>query len=96
MVKKNLILLTIAVGIIIFTLVYQYQAPFEGTDVLAQAAILEISTSYEPWFKPITKPPSAEVESLVFSLQAALGAGILGVIFGRMTQRDPESEHQAK
>jgi cobalt/nickel transport protein len=29
------------------------------------------------------KPPSDEVESLLFSLQAALGAGFLGYVIGR-------------
>ena len=37
---------------------------------------------YEPWFDPIWEPPSGEIESLFFSLQAALGAIVIGYFFG--------------
>jgi cobalt/nickel transport protein len=37
---------------------------------------------YQPWFEPLWTPPSKEIESLLFSLQAALGAGLLGYYFG--------------
>ena len=37
---------------------------------------------YQPWFEPLWTPPSKEIESLLFSLQAALGAGLLGYYVG--------------
>ncbi len=45
------------------------------------AEIIEES-GYEPWFDPIWEPPSGEIESLFFSLQAAIGAIIIGYFFG--------------
>lgn len=46
------------------------------------AAELIEETGYEPWFDPVWEPPSGEIESLFFSLQAALGAVVIGYFFG--------------
>ena len=51
-----------------------------GADGTA-AEIIEAS-GYEPWFTPIWEPPSGEIESLFFSLHAAIGAIIIGYFFG--------------
>ena len=51
---------------------------FEGADGLAEEAILEIADDYEPWAEPWFEPPSGEIESLLFGLQAAIGAGFIG------------------
>jgi cobalt/nickel transport protein len=56
---------------------------FKGSDDLGTDAITASRPGYKPWFEPIWKPPSDEVESLLFSLQAALGAGFLGYVIGR-------------
>lgn len=53
---------------------------WSGADDAAAAAIS--SSDYEPWFSPLWEPPSKEIESLLFSLQAAIGAGIIGYIAG--------------
>lgn len=39
-------------------------------------------TTYTLWFASLWEPPSGEIESLVFCLQAAIGAIIIGYIFG--------------
>ena len=36
----------------------------------------------EPWFQPFWEPPGGGTESLLFALQAALGAGFIGYYFG--------------
>jgi cobalt/nickel transport protein len=51
-----------------------------GTDDGA-SRIIE-STGYEPWASPIWEPPSGEIESLLFSVQAAIGALVIGYFFG--------------
>ncbi len=56
---------------------------FKGSDDLGTDAINEARPGYQPWFQPVWKPPSDEVQSLLFSLQAALGAGFLGYVIGR-------------
>ncbi|MDQ7790950.1 MAG: energy-coupling factor ABC transporter substrate-binding protein [Clostridia bacterium] len=56
---------------------------FVGVDNQAKELIAEIRPDYEPWAEPIWAPPSGEVESLLFALQSALGAGFIGYYFGR-------------
>jgi len=38
--------------------------------------------SYHPWFNSVWTPPSPEIESLLFALQAAFGALIIGYFLG--------------
>ncbi|MET9608051.1 energy-coupling factor ABC transporter substrate-binding protein [Streptomyces sp. NPDC006512] len=58
------------------------EEPFAGADAQAEAAITELKPDYEPWFSPLYEPPSGEIESALFALQAALGAGVLAYYFG--------------
>ncbi|MEU6206206.1 energy-coupling factor ABC transporter substrate-binding protein [Micromonospora musae] len=73
------------------------EEPFAGADALAEQAIVDDHPDYEPWFSPIYEPPSGEVESALFALQAALGAGFLGYYFGvartRRRYRTAEQPH---
>jgi len=55
---------------------------FGGADGMAEETIAEVAPDYEPWFSNIWEPPGGETESLLFALQAALGAGFLGYYFG--------------
>ena len=55
---------------------------FGGTDNQAQAAIGQIAPHYERWFEPLLEPASGQIESLLFALQAAIGAGIIGYWLG--------------
>ena len=57
--------------------------PFAGADAKAEALITKINPGYKAWCSPLFEPPSGEIESLLFSLQAALGAGLIGFYFGR-------------
>lgn len=65
-----------------------------GADAAASSKIGEISSSYEPWFSPLWEPPSGEIETLLFSLQAAIGAGIIGYIAGLYTGRKEKKRAQ--
>lgn len=53
-----------------------------GADGEAGDMIIVINPDYEPWFESIWEPPSGEIESMLFSLQAAIGALIIGLFFG--------------
>ncbi len=56
---------------------------FGGADDAAGDAINESQGGkYEPWASSIWEPPSGEIESLLFALQAAIGAIIIGYFFG--------------
>ena len=74
--------LTIAVLPLILPLPGGLAEPFAGADAQAQAAITAANPDYQPWFTPLWEPPSGEIESLLFALQAALGAGLLGYYLG--------------
>jgi cobalt/nickel transport protein len=67
---------------------------FGGADGLAVERIEADHPGYEPWFTPLFQP-AAETASTLFALQAAIGAGFLGYLFGalhtrrRLTRDDP-------
>ncbi len=77
-------LVAAVVAVFILSLWFAQGAEFEGTDALA-TELLE-SDGAEPWFEPMFEP-SGEVESGLFALQAALGAGVLGYVAGRLHER---------
>ncbi|GAA2460570.1 energy-coupling factor ABC transporter substrate-binding protein [Streptomyces glaucus] len=73
------------------------EQPFAGADAEAETAVTEIRPDYEPWFSPLYEPPSGEVESALFALQAALGAGVLAYYFGlRRGRRQGEARALAR
>ena len=83
---KNTILAVILVPIIAVPLLFMGGHEF-GSDDQASDAISELDESYEPWFEPFWEPPSGEIESLFFCLQAGVGAGIVGFVLGRVTAK---------
>lgn len=84
---RNLLLLAGVALLVIGPLVMHQPQPgveiFTGSDDQATAAIAQNAPGYQPWFAPFWTPPSKEIESLIFALQAALGTGILGYYLGR-------------
>ena len=60
---------------------------FAGADGAAEEIVQELDPDYEPIAQPILEPPGGETESLLFCLQAALGAGVLGFGFGWLAAR---------
>ena len=80
--KANWLLLLLTVALIIIPLVINSGAEYGGADGEAESLITEIHPTYEPWFTSFYEPPSGEIESLLFSTQAALGAGVIGYYLG--------------
>ena len=80
--KKPVILLLLAVIIVAFPLaIYNgKEGYFTGSDDQGSQAIE--ATGYHPWFSSIWEPPSSEIESLLFAVQAAIGALIIGYVLG--------------
>nr|WP_281375691.1 energy-coupling factor ABC transporter substrate-binding protein [Gellertiella hungarica] len=100
--KQNLILIAAVAGLAVAPLFIHRdgKAEFSGSDGQAEALITEIRPDYQPWFSPLWEPPSGEIESLLFALQAAVGAGLIGFYFGRRsatpkTPRSPSAENRA-
>ncbi len=81
-ITKNLVLFSAVTILIVSPLLFLKDAEFGGADGQAEEIITEINPNYEPWFSPLIEPASGEIESLLFSLQAAIGAGIIGYFFG--------------
>ena len=79
--KIHYIILTVvmvalfAAPLIIFPL-----GEYGGADSAAEDVITD--QGYKPWFHPLWEPPSGEIETLLFSLQAAIGAVIIGYFVG--------------
>ena len=86
--QKNLILILLVIALAAVPLWLLPNAEFGGADGQAEEAITELNPDYEPWFEPILEPASGEVESLLFALQAAIGAGVVGFVLGRLTKSD--------
>ncbi len=85
--KKNLILGITTVAIAAAPLAIWGGHEFGGADGEASDVVAEIDSSYEPWAESLWEPPSGEIESLLFCVQAAIGAGVVGFAIGRLTSK---------
>ncbi len=92
MIRRNLNLLGAIIVIAAMPLMIRTDGAFKGTDERGTEAITALAPDYQPWIKPLWTPPSNEVQSLLFSLQAALGAGILGYYVGFCCGRQSRRE----
>lgn len=78
----NIALVTVAVIIAVVPLVIVKGSEFAGADGLAENVVEESSPGYKPWIESFWAPPGGETESLLFALQAAIGAGVGGLVVG--------------
>ena len=94
---KNVALLALAALVFAVALLMGTRSggEFGGTDAAASEQIEESNKDYEPWFSPIWEQPGGEVESGLFALQAAIGAGILGFVLGTFRERRKRSTETA-
>ena len=79
---KTVLLLILVLLITFLPLLVVQSASFSGADGLASDMIVEQNKDFRPWMKPLFKPASGEVESLLFALQAAIGSGVTFYILG--------------
>ena len=73
------------IAVFLATTMMMPTAEFAGSDSVASGQISEISGVPEEDFKPLIPqwaPPSGEIESCLFALQAAVGGIVLGYVFG--------------
>ena len=79
--KKNIILivLILLIGVVPLLLV---KSEFGGSDDKGEEVIKTIKPNYEPWAKNLIELPGDETESLLFALQTAIGAGVVGYVLG--------------
>ena len=86
MTKRSIWLLVATILLVVVPLVFG-TGSFTGSDDQASELIAQAKPGFEPWFHPIWEPPSGEIESLLFALQAALGAGVIFYVLGRYHER---------
>ena len=60
---------------------------FAGADGAAEEVVQTLDPEYAPIAEPLLEPPGGVTECLLFCLQAALGAGVLGFAFGWLFAR---------
>ena len=82
-----LVLVLLCAVILIFPLMTIRDSEFGGADGAAEEAIAQIDPDYEPWAESLIELPGGETESLLFCLQAALGALVIGFGFGYLVAR---------
>ncbi len=81
MTRRDGILLGLAAVIVAGGLLLAGDAGFGGADGKALALVRDLAPGYEPWAVPVWTP-AGSLEGLLFALQAALGAGVIGWIVG--------------
>jgi cobalt/nickel transport protein len=88
--RYTLEVLTI-IAIVVFTAVFLYTsstmsgAEFAGSDNVGSGLIAKLSGTPLEDFHPLIpqwEPPSGEIESCLFALQAAVGGMLVGGVFG--------------
>lgn len=79
---SSMMLVVLVVLLAVLPLMLVKDSEFGGADGKAKEAIGELAPQYEPWFEPLISPPGPETESLLFALQAAIGAGVIGYAIG--------------
>lgn len=90
-----LVLIALCAVILIFPLMTIKDSEFSGADGAAEEAIAVVDPDYEPWADPILEPPGGETESLLFCLQTALGAIVIGFGFGYLVARKKYSPKES-
>ena len=79
------------IAIVVFSLLFLYTsstmsgAEFTGSDNIGSGLIAKLSGIPLEHFKPLIpqwEPPSGEIESCLFALQAAAGGILVGGVFG--------------
>ena len=90
-----LALVLICAAILIYPLLTIHDSEFGGADGAAEDIIAQVDPDYEPWAESILEPPGGETESLLFCLQTALGAVVIGFGFGYLVARKKYRSEEA-
>jgi cobalt/nickel transport protein len=72
-------------GVFLYTSSLMAGAEYAGSDTQGSAQIAELTGKSEEDFQPLIgqwSPPSGEIESGLFAIQAAIGGVLVGWVFG--------------
>jgi len=81
-----LILLGAVIVLMVLPFVVARGGDFAGADGKAGELITKVNPDYVPWFTPLWEP-NGETATMLFSLQAAFGAGVIAFAFGYWSGR---------
>jgi len=91
----NLLMLVGAIVLIVAPLLFvkipKGTEGWAGADDQAKDVIAALAPDYQPWFTPLMEPASGEIASMLFALQAAIGAGIIGFVAGKLSARQGQA-----
>lgn len=73
--------------ILVAAIILNPSSDFGGTDDSGGKTIGKIDPNYEPWFHSLWEP-SGETATLLFCLQTAIGALVIGYFIGVTHQRN--------
>ena len=96
---KNTVLILLVLALVVVPLVINKAPEFTGSDDQGKDLIGQIDKNYQPWYTSLWEPPGAEMQSLLFAVQAAVGSGFIGYYFGYMRgkkKRKNELERQSE
>lgn len=72
-------------GIFLYTSALMGDAEYAGSDTIGSSRVAELAGVSEEDFQPLIPqwvPPSGEIESALFAIQAAIGGIFVGWVFG--------------
>ena len=92
--KRANLLMLIAVAALVILPLALVKGKYGGSDDQGSAAVASSVPGFKPWAHPLWVPPSPEIESLLFAVQAAFGAGIIGYVLGRLHGAAKASENK--
>ena len=94
----NLLLIIAVIALVVLPLAFAPKgAEFSGSDDQGSAAIAQFVPNFKPWVHPLWVPPSDEIESLLFAVQASLGTGFIAFFFGyKMGSQKPQTKSNTK
>lgn len=91
----NLLMLAGAAVLIVAPLLFVHipegTEGWTGADAQAEGVITALAPDYKPWFSPLMEPASGEIESMLFAMQAAIGAAIIGFVAGKLSSRQAKA-----
>ena len=81
------ILIALCVALALIALSLNKGSEFGGADDAAEEVVKETNPDYQPWATSLMTPPGGETECLLFCLQSAIGAIVIGFGFGYLFAR---------